>query len=77
MKSVLKLTLAVACGSVVGGGCVEWLHAQSRLPAFEISEIAFKNEEGRAQNFLKPAQKDVADRGPWFHYLLALSLSAR
>jgi len=63
MKSVLKIGLAVTCGPSAGGGAVRLLHAQSNPPAFVVTEIAVKDEEGYSQNFLKAAQKDIADHG--------------
>jgi uncharacterized protein (DUF1330 family) len=50
-------------GVLVGGGAIQLLHAQSKPPAFVVTEIAVKDEEGYAQNFLKAAQKDIADHG--------------
>jgi uncharacterized protein (DUF1330 family) len=63
MKITLKMTAAIVVGLLVGGGAVQLLHAQSKPPAFVISEIAVKDEEGYTQNFLKAAQKDIADHG--------------
>lgn len=59
----MKITAAIVVGVLVGGGAVQLLHAQSKPPAFVVSEIAVKDEEGYAQNFLKAAQKDIADHG--------------
>jgi uncharacterized protein (DUF1330 family) len=63
MKSSSKIILVVTCGLLAGGGAVQLLHAQSKPPAFVVTEIAVKDEEGYAQNFLKAAQKDIADHG--------------
>ena len=63
MKSTWKTTVAVACGLVVGGGAVQMLHAQSKPPAFVVAEIAVRDLEGYEMNFLKPAQKTIADHG--------------
>jgi uncharacterized protein (DUF1330 family) len=63
MKSGLKITVAVACGLVVGGGAVQMLHAQSKPPAFVVAEITVRDLEGYEMNFLKPAQKTIADHG--------------
>ena len=63
MKITFKMTAAIVVGLLVGGGAVQILHAQSKPPAFVISEIAVKDEEGYTQNFLKAAQKDIADHG--------------
>jgi Domain of unknown function (DUF1330) len=63
MNSALKITAAVAGGLLVGGGAVQMLHAQSKPPAFVVAEITVKDLEGYEMNFLKPAQKTIADHG--------------
>ena len=63
MKMTFKLIAATVIGLSVGSGAVELLHAQSKPPAFVVTEISVKDEEGYAQNFLKAAQKDIADHG--------------
>jgi uncharacterized protein (DUF1330 family) len=63
MKSILKTAAAVACGLLVGGSAVQMLHAQSKPPAFVLAEIAVRDLEGYEMNFLKPAQKTIADHG--------------
>jgi uncharacterized protein (DUF1330 family) len=63
MKSILKTAAAVACGLVVGGGAIQMLHAQSKPPAFVVAEIVVRDLEGYEMNFLKPAQKTIAEHG--------------
>jgi uncharacterized protein (DUF1330 family) len=63
MKSILKISAAVACGLVVGGGAIQMLRAQSKPPAFVVAEITVTDLEGYEMNFLKPAQKTIADHG--------------
>ncbi len=63
MRNVIKLTVAVACGLLVGGGAVQLLHAQSKPPAFLVAEIAVKDQEGYEKNFLNWAQKDISNHG--------------
>ena len=63
MKSTLKITAAIACGLVVGGGAVQMLHAQSKPPALVVAEVTVRDVEGYEMNFLKPAQKTIADHG--------------
>src|SRR5260370_41245297 len=58
MKTALKITAAIACSLLVGGGAVELLHAQSKPPAFVVAEVAVKDKEGFDENFLKPTTKD-------------------
>jgi uncharacterized protein (DUF1330 family) len=63
MRTGLKFTAAIACGVLIGGGAVELLHAQTKPPAFVVSEIAVKDKEGYEENFLKAARKDISDHG--------------
>ena len=63
MRSALKITVAITCGLLVGGGAVQLLHAQAKPPAFVITEITVKDEAGYNNNFLKPAQKSIIDHG--------------
>jgi hypothetical protein len=61
MNSRLKITAAMACGLLVGGGSVQLLHAQAKPPAFVVGEITVRDEVGYNENFLKPAQKTISD----------------
>ena len=63
MKSALKITAAITCGLLVGGGAVQMLHAQSKPPAFVVAEIAVKDEKGYDENFQKATQKDILNHG--------------
>jgi uncharacterized protein (DUF1330 family) len=63
MKNASKITAAIACGLLVGGGAVELLHAESKPPAFVVAEIAVRDEEGYDKNFLKPTRKEISEHG--------------
>jgi uncharacterized protein (DUF1330 family) len=63
MTSYLKITAAIACGLLVGGGAVQLLHAQSKPPAFVVAEVDVKDRDGFEQNFLKATRKDITDHG--------------
>jgi uncharacterized protein (DUF1330 family) len=63
MNSALKITAAIACRLLVGGGAVQMLHAQSKPLAFVIAEVAVKDKVGFEENFLKATKKDIADHG--------------
>jgi hypothetical protein len=63
MKSSLKTTAAIACGLLVGGGAVQLLHAQSKPPAFVVSEIDVRDQKGYDENYLKATQKDISGHG--------------
>jgi uncharacterized protein (DUF1330 family) len=63
MMRYLKITAAIACGLLVGGGAVQLLHAQSKPPAFVVAEVDVKDRDGFEQNFLKATRKDIAEHG--------------
>ena len=65
MKSAFKMTAAIACGLLFGGGAVHLLHAQSKPPAFVVAEIAVKDEKGYDENFQKATQKDILNHGKY------------
>ena len=63
MTSALKISAAIACGLLVGGGAVQMLHAQSKPPAFVVAEITVKDQEGYDKNYQKATQKESVDHG--------------
>jgi uncharacterized protein (DUF1330 family) len=63
MRSGLKISAAVACGVLVGGGVVQLLHAQTKPPAFVIAEIAVKDKKGYEENYLKATTSDISNHG--------------
>ena len=63
MTGYLKITAAIACGLLIGGGAIQWLHAQSKPPAFVVAEVDVKDRAGFEENFLKTTRKDIADHG--------------
>ena len=63
MKSALKITAAITCGLLVGGGAVQMLQAQSKPPAFVVAEIAVRDVEGYDENFQKATHKDILNHG--------------
>jgi uncharacterized protein (DUF1330 family) len=63
MKSAFKMTAAIACGLLLGGGAVQLLHAQSKPPAFVVAEIAVKDQKGYDENFQKATEKDILNHG--------------
>jgi uncharacterized protein (DUF1330 family) len=63
MTSNFKVTAAIVCGLIIGGGAVQLLHAQSKPPALVVAEVDVKDRGGFEENFLKPARKDIADHG--------------
>jgi uncharacterized protein (DUF1330 family) len=63
MKGPVKISVAVACGLLVGGGAVQLLHAQAKPPAFVVAEIAVKDKQGYEENYLKATTKDINNHG--------------
>jgi uncharacterized protein (DUF1330 family) len=63
MKGALRITTAIVCGVLVGGGAVQLLHAQSKPPAFVVSEIDVRDQKGYDENYLKATQKDISGHG--------------
>jgi uncharacterized protein (DUF1330 family) len=63
MKSALKVTVAVACGLLVGAGTVQLLHAQSKPPAYVVAEVNVKDRAGYEENFLKSTKTDISQHG--------------
>src|SRR5262249_24680248 len=57
----LKMTLAIVGSFMLGA--FQALHAQAKPPAFVVGGITVKDEAGYNENFLKPAQKSIADHG--------------
>lgn len=57
MTGILKITVAIAGGLLIGGGSVQLLHAQSKPPAYVVAEVAVKDKEGFEQNFLKATRR--------------------
>jgi uncharacterized protein (DUF1330 family) len=57
------MTAVLMVGLLAGGAGVQLLHAQAKPSAFVVTEISVRDEKGYAENFLKAAQKDIADHG--------------
>jgi len=59
-----KFVVALVIGSfALGAAAVQTLHAQAKPPAFVVAEITVRDLDGYNANFLKPAQKAIADHG--------------
>ena len=62
MQAKYKVALALAAGFTLGAGAIQALRAQAK-PSYVIGMINVKDEEGYKSNFLKEAQKQIADHG--------------
>jgi uncharacterized protein (DUF1330 family) len=63
MKGVVKISLAVTFGVLIGGGAAQLLHAQTKPPAYVVAEIAVRDKQGYEENYLKATAKDISDHG--------------
>ena len=63
MYRKLRMSVAIVGSFTLGAGAIQALHAQAKPPAFVVGEITVKDEAGYNENFLKPAQKSIADHG--------------
>jgi uncharacterized protein (DUF1330 family) len=63
MKDRVKLGLAMFVGIGVGAITMDRLHAQSRPPAYVISEIEVTNADAYAKEYVPLANKALADSG--------------
>jgi len=63
MHYKLKVTAAIIGSFLLGAGAIEALHAQAKPPAYVVFEISVKDKDGYNNNFLKDAQKLIADHG--------------
>ena len=63
MQATYKFAVVLAAGFALGAGAIQALHAQAKPPAYVVFEIAVKDKDGYNNNFLKDAQKLIADHG--------------
>jgi uncharacterized protein (DUF1330 family) len=63
MQATYKFAFVLAAGFALGAGAIEALHAQAKPPVYVVFEIAVKDKDGYNNNFLKDAQKLIADHG--------------
>jgi uncharacterized protein (DUF1330 family) len=63
MLAKYKIALALAAGLVLGASAIQVLHAQAKPSSYVVAMINVKDEEGYKANFLKEAQKQIAEHG--------------
>jgi hypothetical protein len=63
MHSGVPLIVATLIGFVLGATVVQTLYAQSKPPAYVISEIDVTNAEGYTKAYVPLATKALADSG--------------
>ena len=63
MQAKYKIALALAAGFALGAGAIHGLHAAASPPAYVVTEITVKDEDGYKKDFLPLAQKAIDDNG--------------
>lgn len=63
MKADVNVAVAAVVGFGVGAVAMESLHAQSKPPAYVISEIEVINREAYSKEYVPLANKALADSG--------------
>ena len=63
MKSDYKIAAAVVVSFVLGVSAVSVLHAQAKLPAYVVTEIDVKDQDGYTKDFLPKAQANIKEHG--------------
>ena len=63
MKTSYAVMSGMLVGAVIGAAAVQNLHAQSKPPAYVISEIDVTNPEAYAKEFVPLANKALAESG--------------
>ena len=58
-----KITAAVIVSFVMGVSAVSVLHAQAKLPAYVVTEIDVKDQDGYTKDFLPKAQANIKEHG--------------
>ena len=63
MSAFVKTMLAVLAGVGIGAVSMHALRAQAKAPAYLITEITVKNEDGYTRQFLPARNKAIQDAG--------------
>jgi len=63
MSAFVKTMLAVLVGAGIGAVSMHALRAQAKAPAYLITEITVKNEDGYTRQFLPARAKAIQDAG--------------
>ena len=63
MDAQIKVMLGVLAGFGLGAIAVQGLHAQTKPPAYVISEIDVTNPDAYAKEYVPLAKKALADSG--------------
>jgi uncharacterized protein (DUF1330 family) len=66
MKTYLTVSIAMLAGAAIGGGAIQGLHAQAKLPAYVYVESNVNNPEAYGKEYVPLAGKVIAENGGKF-----------
>ena len=66
MNRYITIGLAMVASASLGAAAVETLHAQTKPPAYNIAEIAIKDQDGYNKEYLPLITKVLTDAGGKF-----------
>jgi len=66
MHKHMTIGLAMVAGAALGATAVQTLHAQTKPPAYNIAEIAIKDQDGYNKEYLPLITKALTDAGGKF-----------
>jgi uncharacterized protein (DUF1330 family) len=66
MNRYIAVGVAVLVGAALGAAAVQTIHAQANPPAYYVSEVAVKDQNGYMTEFVPPAEKSRQDAGGKF-----------
>ena len=66
MRKHMTIGLAMVAGAALGATAVQTLHAQTKPPAYNIAEIAIKDQDGYNKEYLPLITKALTDAGGKF-----------
>jgi uncharacterized protein (DUF1330 family) len=66
MNRAITVGLSMLAGAALGAAAIQTLHAQAKPPAYVITEITIKDQDGYTKEFLPPVTKAIQDAGGKF-----------
>ena len=66
MNRTITVGLSMLAGAALGAAAIQTLHAQAKPPAYLITEITIKDQDGYTKEFLPPVTKAIQDAGGKF-----------
>jgi uncharacterized protein (DUF1330 family) len=66
MNRTTTVGLSMLAGVALGAAAIQTLHAQAKPPAYVITEITIKDQDGYTKEFPPPVTKAIQDAGGKF-----------